>query len=235
MQATRMRSVAAVAMVAMVLLILALVVLFAITNSSASAASVGRRQTMAGAASFLIAFPTASATSTPFPGSTPAPTSTPLGVEPAIRLQAQPDSGNDIGVAVLAAFFGDPFVAYKVHVRWDPRLFRFRYLNYGAQLFARDGAVCVDPTTSADADGGGIIFGCLSTLGPVFGGGSLANIRLTAVGSGCSPLHVVTLGPPDGGDGRMGSYFVRADGLIPERGSYSDSTSDETGTGALRH
>ena len=110
------------------------------------------------------------------------------------------------------------YSAFHVHLRWDPKLFRFGDANATAGLFdpSPSGSILHCSPGQVDGDGGGVVFGCAG-IGVCFipsGGcrvfpvytkpGLLVTIVLVARHPGCSILHLVTFGAPDNDPG--GTY-----------------------------
>jgi hypothetical protein len=69
---------------------------------------------------------------------------------------------------------------------------------------------------------------CASTGAPTTGTGELATIVLTPL-AGCSPLHLFTLGAPDGGTTITGSYTVDAVSTGPQLNVYADNSASSAG------
>ena len=57
---------------------------------------------------------------------------------------------------------------------------------------------------------GGVQFACTFLGGSTTSTGLLATISITPLGTGCSPIHIFTLGGADGGDDSSGTYTVDA-------------------------
>ena len=118
------------------------------------------------------------------------------------------------------------YSAFHVHLRWDPKLFRFGDANATGGLFAPSpsGFFLCSPG-QVDGDGGGVVFGCAGVVVcfipsggcqvfPVYTKpGLLATIVLVARHPGCSILHLVTFGAPDNDPG--GTYT--RSGSVPDR------------------
>src|SRR5207253_7038217 len=63
--------------------------------------------------------------------------------------------------------------------------------------------------------------------------GIIGTINLLPVGTGCSTIHVFTLGAPDNGDGNTGSYTTASvsNMAVPQTNIYGpDQTADQGGT-----
>ncbi len=151
-----------------------------------------------------------------------------------------------VRVPVVAA--GSGFDAYRgvsIHLRWDPAVFRFLSANAERAVFEPDTAkidagidpapgtgFCVYPTGwqgGVDADGGGATFGCV-LLGSHAGTktGLLATFELKAVAPGCSALHLLTYGPPDGADSTFGTFTI-SEQIEVQANVYVDGAANERG------
>jgi hypothetical protein len=147
------------------------------------------------------------------PGFVPlAPTATATPGEPFISVH-EPSLVNGL-VQVPIDTTGTPFPSYSgfnIHLRWDPALF-----HYSASSSV--GSVIPSPfcATSADDDGGGVIYGCTATgTASTSTAGLLATISLQPIGSGCSGLHLFTM-TFDGGDTSTGTYLIDAGTNTPD-------------------
>lgn len=146
-------------------------------------------------------------------------------IPPGAASAATTGPGLGVGTASLASgkvvvpidAFGSgftPYMGFNVHLRWDPAVFSYSSYSAASGPFdpANPNALCAD-TTLLDGDGGGVVVGCVGVdlVGggprPVSTKGLLVKILLTPK-AGCSNLHLVTYGAPDGGGDTAGSYTV---------------------------
>ncbi len=110
----------------------------------------------------------------------------------------------------------DPYIAFNIHLRFDPAVFSFASAN-------NNGTVLPSPFCPApvvDADGAGVIYACSSLGGSTTADGLIATIVLTPVASGCSNLHLFTLDAPDNGDSNTGTYTVNNADFTPQSMTY---------------
>ena len=159
--------------------------------------------------------------------------------EPGPTIQVGPVTGGGGNVTAKVSTSGSgftPYSGFSLHMRWDPALFEFVSATPAGGLFdsSAGNALCIGPDTQGyDADGGGMIMSC-SAIGDttVSGGGLLVTVVLSVKGSGCTRLHLTSLGPPDGGDSTSGTFTI-AGGVnpVPEANVLQDALIEaSTGT-----
>lgn len=151
--------------------------------------------------------------------------------------------GPDIGVGPLSAANGlisvpivtsgagfAPYMAYNIHLRWDNNVFQFTSAaGPSGGPFDPTGSDAVCPPSILDSDGGGVAFGCAQLPPAAYAyAGLLATIVLQPVAtSGCSVLHLLTLGGTDAAPDGTSTIDL---GGTPEANAYADSSSDSNGT-----
>lgn len=99
---------------------------------------------------------------------------------------------------MVASTSPNQFVAFTVHVRWDPNIFSLSGGSVSGGILdpATQHSVC--PQALADPDDGGISLSCaLYAPSTTTGGGLLASIVLAPIAVGCSYIHLLTPGSPD--------------------------------------
>src|ERR1700674_1120220 len=106
----------------------------------------------------------------------------------------------------------DPYAGFNVHLRWDLSVFSFSSANDSGTVLTSP--FCAPPLV--DGDSAGVVYACTGLGGPSTTAGLLGTILLTPAASGCSALHLFTLGPPDGGDAGNGTYTVNAADDTPQ-------------------
>ena len=136
----------------------------------------------------------------------------------------------------LNSLFGtaNAYDGFNAHLRWDPAVFSFSSMDPTGGLFDPGASpatgFCVGPdTTSFDSDGGGVTLGCAGFAGTTASNHLLITVALTPAASGCSAIHLVTYGAPDGGDESSGTYTENAADVTPQTNRYYDTTSDVAG------
>ncbi|MHB8376573.1 MAG: hypothetical protein ACYDEB_06410, partial [Dehalococcoidia bacterium] len=167
-------------------------------------------------------------TFTPTPTSTPTLTSTPTPTHhgPTIAVGAPSIVGGSLRVpidATSAPF--DPFDAFQIHLRWDPVVFSFGGASAAGGVLDTP-AFCTNPRV--DPDGAGVLFWCERLAGRnAASPGLMATVTLIPGSSGCSALHLVTMGQPDDGGLGRGTYTSIVGAT--QTNAYSDRTSDVGG------
>ncbi|MBF6601259.1 MAG: hypothetical protein IVW36_12200 [Dehalococcoidia bacterium] len=156
------------------------------------------------------------------------------GVGPTIAVGATTLQGGKIRVAIETRGTGFvPYSGFGIHARWNPAIFAVDSADPAGGPFAGDAALCIGPTASAgDADGAGTIVACaLKGSNTVSSSGLLTTLVFTPKGSGCSVIHLTTLGAPDGGDTTTGTYTIEPEGtdVAPQVNAYIDGKVDNTG------
>lgn len=139
---------------------------------------------------------------------------------------------------VLTSASQDPYTGFSVHLKFDGALLSFLSGGSGGALETSGSqALCI---SVPDTDGNGGIISC-STIGAASttSAGTLGNIALARkTTSGCSNLHLETLGPPDGGDTTTGTYTIATTGTgqtqtpVPQRNTYGPDVSVNVADGA---
>ncbi len=187
-----------------------------------------------GTPSYTFSTPTGSEASpgaggAPTPG---APPSTAVSGGPAggaIAVGATTLAAGNVEVAVNLTGTGIPaFVGFNVHLRWNASILKFASANSTGTVLT--GSVFC-PSALADADGAGAILACTAVpTTEVSSAGLLGTFVLTPVGTGCSPLHLFTVGGADGGDTGDGTFTmdtatkvvltVTVDGSVDQAGQH---------------
>jgi hypothetical protein len=124
----------------------------------------------------------------------------------------------------------DPYVAWNLNLSWNPALFAFDSASAAGGVITD---VCVPPNDAMyyDPDGSGVNLACALLAGQESSTGLLVTVRLTVLAPGCSAIHLITYGEPDGGTGASGSYTVGADASA-QANTYQDGAIDGAGAGA---
>jgi hypothetical protein len=133
-------------------------------------------------------------------------------------------SGGKVLVPVNSTGTGVPaYSGLNIHVRWDGGVFSFDSVN-------STGGVIASPLCAAfaDDDGGGARYACISG-GQTTATGLLATIVLSPAASGCSSLHLFTLGAPDNGDQLTASFILSPTGETLEPAQYVDGSANVGG------
>lgn len=123
-----------------------------------------------------------------------------------------------------------PYATFNIHLRWDSSVFRFASASTVGGLFDPTVATC--QILQPDA-GGGVIYSCLPTGHLISTSGLLAMISLTRIQTGCSRLHLLTIGAPDGGNTSTGTFVAVGSGPLvgtPEPSAYVDGSANDQGT-----
>ena len=130
---------------------------------------------------------------------------------PSIVFGAPSFSGGTVQIPVLTSGSGfSPYAGLNLHVRWNPTLFSFASATNAGGLFGSGGFCPPADSHTFDPDGGGVLYSCTTLGGPISGTGLVAVISITPLATGCSPIHLFTLGPPDNGNDSTGTYTVDA-------------------------
>jgi hypothetical protein len=151
---------------------------------------------------------------TPGPTWTPAPTTTPVpGGEISFGTPAL--TAGQITVPVLISTPPNPWHGFNLHVTYDGALLTGTAAQAGDWLQASaSGFIC----TALVSDGGpnGKVVACsLLGAGSVSSAGTLATLIFTPLSaSGCTRLHLVTYGPPDGGTLATGTFTLAASSTL---------------------
>jgi hypothetical protein len=133
-------------------------------------------------------------------------------------------SGGKVLVPVNSTGTGVPaYSGLNIHVRWDGGVFSFESVN-------STGGVIASPLCAAfaDDDGGGARYACISG-GQTTATGLLATIVLSPAASGCSSLHLFTLGAPDNEDQLTASFILSPTGETLEPAQYVDGSANVGG------
>lgn len=124
-------------------------------------------------------------------------------------------------VPILSAGSGfTPYTGAGIHLRWDPAVFRPDSYDMTGSVISPNYCIYVP-----DADGAGAYLGCV-VLGPtqIADVGLLATLVLKPVASGCSSLHLLTLGPPDWASEDVATYTITIlnspDNVVAESNTY---------------
>lgn len=130
-----------------------------------------------------------------------------------------------------------PYVGWQAEISWNPAVFRFDSADVTGTQFS-DNGICLPPDDSTSpppapypaAQGSFVNDACtlLTTPGlevPT----RLVSVTLSVIAPGCSYIHLVTFGAPDGGGVNAGSYTVADDFSSPQQNSTVDSSSDSAG------
>lgn len=148
---------------------------------------------------------------------------------PTIQVGGPSLVGGQVQVPLYAMGTGfDPYMAFNVHLRWDPSLFTFGGVCAAGGLFHDPAGVC--PDAIVDSDGGGASFPCafFDAQGTTETG-LLATFSLTPQGSGCSRLHLTAFCSPDNGDSLTGTLTVNAADITVQGNKYEDGSSNAEG------
>jgi hypothetical protein len=125
---------------------------------------------------------------------------------PAITVGAPALVAGNVQVPVSTTGSGlQAYSGFSLHLRWTPGVFSLASANSTGSVIASP--FCAGPV--ADADGGGVVYGCTAVgSASTTAAGLLGTIVLTPGASGCSPLHLFTYGGADAGDESSGTYLV---------------------------
>lgn len=134
---------------------------------------------------------------------------------PAVGFGDVTAQGSVVRVPIVTSGSGfDPYTGFNVRLRWDPAVFSFQNADNSGTVI--NSPFCVEPLFDHDPDGGGVIWACttLDFASPTTTTGLLGTIVLAVVSESCSNLHLVTYGPPDGGDGTTGTFTISIDSQV---------------------
>jgi hypothetical protein len=122
-----------------------------------------------------------------------------------------------------------PYVGINVHLRWAPGVFHFGAVDATGGPFDGGHGLCAS-ATAGDGDRGGVAVGCSLFGSQVTVGSAGLNfmIALVPAADGCSPLHLVTYGAPDGGDSSTGTYTLENESTY-QVNQYRDGAADVRG------
>jgi hypothetical protein len=159
--------------------------------------------------------------STPTPGAPP-PLAPVAGL--GIAVGAPSLSGGKVRVPVNSTGTGVPvYSAFNIHLRWNSAVFSFDSANLTGGVIPS--GICA---AFADSDGGGARYACIAGA-ETTATGLLATIVLSPAASGCSSLHLFTLGAPDNGDEITGTFILRPDGEALQPAQYVDGSANVGG------
>ena len=149
------------------------------------------------------------------------------GMGPQIEVGAPSLMSGKVRVPIVTT--GSGFAAYSgfnIHLRWAPSVFSFSsYDTTGTILTGTP--FCTSNTATYDSDGGGVVLGCAFIGGsPASSTGLLATLVLTPAVSGCSSLHLFTLGGVDAGTSGSGTYTTNP---TSQTNTYLDGTANVAG------
>jgi hypothetical protein len=160
------------------------------------------------------------------------------GVGPTIAVGASSMKDGKVQVAIETRGEGFvPYIGFNIHLRWEPGIFQLDSASEDDGPFAGTAAICLGPTPSAgDHDGGGAILSCslIGSTSTVSSAGLLTTFLLTPKGSGCSQLHLTTIGPPDNADATAGTFTMERDPQVKEQvNAYVQGMVDTTGASCV--
>ncbi len=127
----------------------------------------------------------------------------------------------------------DPYIAFNVHLRWNPSIFAFTSASAAGGVFdpVADPSTgfCVTDSASQDPDGGGVVFACTGYTGTTSSYHLLAALTLSPQAAGCSGLHLFTFGGSDSGGTTNGTFTVNSADDTAQSNAYRDGTANNLG------